>query len=140
MTCAQFEADCIGSSSMAEAHEGGSTPEAGPGLRLPSLPEPPRRLGRLLVVLAYAGLVALGVWLGHLVGSDAAVAGAPAPAASPVAVRAASPAPDSCISALHRSDATITLLVRGVRDRRLSETLKSYIRASRICREEASAR
>jgi hypothetical protein len=123
---------------MAEAHEGGSTPDAGPGPGLPSLPEPPRRLGRLFVVLAYAGLVALGIWLGHLFGGDAAVADRTPPA--PVAARVASPAPSSCISALHRSDATITLLVRNVRDRRLSEALKSYIRASRTCREEVSAR
>jgi uncharacterized OsmC-like protein len=58
MTCAQFEADCIGSSSMAEAHEGGSGPDAGPGPRLPSLPAPARRFRRLWAVLAYACLTA----------------------------------------------------------------------------------
>jgi hypothetical protein len=140
MTCAQFEADCIGSSSMAEAHEGGSGPDAGPGPRLPSLPAPARRFRRLWAVLAYAGLVALGIWLGRLVGGDTAVADAPAPPAPAVVVGAAKPAPQSCLSALRRSDATITLLVRGVRDRRLAETLKAYTRASRTCREEVSAR
>jgi hypothetical protein len=126
---------------MAEAHQGGSKPDAGTGPQLPSVPRPARRFRRLLALLAYLSLVALGIWLGHLTGGAAAVADAPPPPApTSVVGRAAAPAPASCIRALHRSDATITLLVRGVRDRRLSETLKAYIRASRTCREEVSQR
>jgi hypothetical protein len=143
MTCAQFEVDCIGSRSMAEAHEDDFKPDAGTRPQLPSGPDPARRFGRLWTALAYASLVVLGIWLGHLMEGGAAVADATPPpaAARPVVVTTVpAPAPESCIRALRRSDATIMLLARGVRDRRLSEMLKSYVNESRTCREEVSAR
>jgi hypothetical protein len=45
-------------------------------------------------------------------------------------------APRSCVDALHHGDATVALLVHGIRDRRLSGALKAYVKASKACRKE----
>ncbi len=109
---------------------------------LPPVSAPSRRRGRLWAALALAGLLALGIGLGRLLGGGAAVAegAAPAPAAPPAVVTVPAEAPESCLTALHRSDATIVLLVHGVRDRRLADALKSYMKASKACREEVPGR
>jgi hypothetical protein len=148
MTCAQFQPDCIGPTLMAQAHEHRPTPDArGAGGTRPELPpvsEPARRFGRLWAALALAGLLVLGIGLGRVLdGGEAVAAGAaPAPASAgpPTVVTVPAQAPESCLTALHRSDATIVLLVHGVRDRRLADTLQSYMRASKACREEVSGR
>src|SRR6266498_3366905 len=112
--------------------------------RRPEPSEPARRFGRLWAALALAGLLVLGIGLGRVLdGGEAVAAGAaPAPASAgpPTVVTVPAQAPESCLTALHRSDATIVLLVHGVRDRRLADTLKSYMRASKACREEVSGR
>ena len=127
---------------MAEVHEDSFTPDArdagGTRPALPPVPEPARRLGRLWTVLTLAVLLAFGIGLGRLLGGgEAAAAGATtAPAPPPVVVTVPAAVPRSCLAALRRGDATVDLLVHGVRDRRLSEALKSYVTATRTCRKE----
>jgi|ERR671930_1588305 hypothetical protein len=131
---------------MAQAHEPRPTTGApGAGGTWPALPpasEPARRLGRLWVALALGGLLLLGIGLGRLLGGGEAVAegAAPAPVGPPIVVTVPAAAPESCLTALHRSDVSIVLLVHGVRDRRLADTLKSYMNASKACREEVPRR
>jgi hypothetical protein len=127
---------------MAEAHEDRFMPDAGGAGEtrpaLPAVPEPARRLGRLWTVLILAVLLASGIGLGRLLGGGepaaASVTSAPAPPVVVVTVPAA--APRSCLAALRHGDATVDLLVHGIRDRRLSEALKSYVTASKACRKE----
>ncbi|HZD72175.1 MAG TPA: hypothetical protein VFA45_25635 [Actinomycetes bacterium] len=47
-------------------------------------------------------------------------------------------APRACLEAARRGDESIDLLLRNVRDRRLSLALKAYTTASQACRQEAS--
>jgi hypothetical protein len=131
---------------MAQAHEHRPPPGA-PGAdgtrpALPPVSAPARRHGRLWAALALAGLLALGIGLGRLLDGGAAVAegAAPAPAGPPTVVTVPAEAPESCLTALHRSDATIVLLVHGVRDRRLADAIKAYTKASKACREEVPGR
>lgn len=127
---------------MAEAHEDRFTPDGtarGARLRLPPVPEPARRLGRLWTALALLALLALGIWLGRLQGGGEAAVPVPT-SAPPRVITVPPPTPKSCLDALHLGDATIALLVHGVRDRRLADTLKSYVTASKACREEVSSR
>lgn len=126
---------------MAEAHEDHFMPDAGGAGEtrpvLPPVPEPARRLGRLWTVLVLAVLLAFGIGLGRLLGGgEAAAAVATTAPAPPVVVTLPAAAPRSCLAALHHGDATVDLLVRGIRDRRLSEALKSYVTASKACRKE----
>jgi hypothetical protein len=46
-------------------------------------------------------------------------------------------APSACLQTAQRADETIDLLVRNVRDRRLSSALKAYTEASQACRKQA---
>ncbi|HEX6677766.1 MAG TPA: hypothetical protein VF486_22445 [Actinomycetes bacterium] len=101
---------------------------------------PARRRGRLWAALALAGLLALGIGLGRLLGGGAGVAEHAAPAGPPAVVTVPAEAPESCQAALHRSDATIGLLVHGIRDQRLAGAIKAYTKASKACREEVPGR
>jgi hypothetical protein len=140
MTCAEFRPIASERRSMAQAHEHRPPPSApGAGATRPAL-APARRRGRLWAALALAGLLALGIGLGRLLGGGAAVAEGAAPAAPPAVVTVPAEAPESCLTALHRSDATIVLLVHGVRDRRLADAIKAYTKASKACREEVPGR
>jgi hypothetical protein len=131
---------------MAQAHGHHPPPGApGAGGAVPALPPvsaPPRRRGRLWAALALAGLLALGIGLGRLLDSGAGVAegAAPAPAGPPAVVTVPAKAPESCLTALHRSDATVALLVHGIRDQRLAGAIKAYTKASKACREEVPGR
>jgi hypothetical protein len=133
---------------MSQAHEPSLTPDARgageTGPQLPPVSEPARRFTRLWTALALAGLLGLGIGLGRLLNLGEAqaadVAPAPPPAVVTVTAPPPAPAPGSCMVALRRGDATIALLVRGVRDRRLSDALKSYTQASKACREEVPTR
>jgi hypothetical protein len=134
---------------MTKAQEHSVTPDdrAAGGARplLPPMPEPSRdrdRPGyrRLWTALVLVLLFAFGIWLGRLLdGGDPAVARAtPAPVTT-IVTRAGRP-PAWCLTALDRSDRTILLLGRGIRDRRLSDQLKSYLKAATACRKEVSYR
>jgi hypothetical protein len=144
MTGTQFPPIASERRSMAQAHEP-HPPRDAPGFRtwpaLPPVSEPASRRGRFWAALALAGLLLVGIGLGRLLGGEAVAAGvAPAPAPPPAVVTVPAEAPSSCLAALHRSDATIFLLVHGVRDRRLADTLKSYTMASKACREVVPGR
>jgi hypothetical protein len=46
--------------------------------------------------------------------------------------------PGACLETARRGDEAIDLLLRNIRDRRLSSTVKAYTTASQACRREAS--
>ena len=131
----------------AEAH-GAEPPQAGQedaerGEReIPALPPPPgRRLPRWVVpaVIAFVCLLA-GAGLGYLVHRPAA---SPEPVPTvltrTVTVTKTKPvAPPACLETARRGDESIDLLLRNVRDRRLSLAMKAYTVASQACRKEAS--
>jgi hypothetical protein len=91
---------------------------------------------RLWIAVVLMLLFATGIWLGRLVDfSEPAVARvAPTPLTTIVTVPGRTPT--SCVSALDRGDAAIQLLVRGVRDQRLTNQLKAYLKAANACRKE----
>jgi hypothetical protein len=46
--------------------------------------------------------------------------------------------PRACLETARRGDQTMDLLLRNIRDRRLSSAVKAYTTASQACRREAS--
>lgn len=110
---------------------GGSRPP------LPPVPPPSRPLYRRLGTAAVLTLLfAIGIWLGRLVDFSEPAAARVAPT-TPLTTIVTVPAraPSSCVSALDRGDAAIQLLVRGVRDKRLTAQLQSYLKAASACRK-----
>jgi hypothetical protein len=106
------------------------------------VPAPAGRRTPSWTVAAVIALVCLlaGGGLGYLLHRPAAAA-APEPiptAITSVVVQTRPVAPPACLQAAQRGDETIDLLVRNIRDRRLSLALKSYTTASQTCRKEAS--
>jgi hypothetical protein len=90
-------------------------------------------------VIALVCLLA-GTGLGYLLHSPAAV---PLQPTTSTVVTSIVPqtklvAPPSCLETARRGDETMDLLVRNIRDRRLSLALKAYTMASQACRKEAS--
>jgi hypothetical protein len=126
--------------SNARDHRATSGERATSGSRplLPPVPPPSsgRPAYRLWIAVVLMLLFATGIWLGRLVDfSEPAVARvAPTPLTTIVTVPGRAPA--SCASALDRSDAAIQLLVRGVRDQRLTNQLKAYLKAANACRKD----
>jgi hypothetical protein len=47
-------------------------------------------------------------------------------------------APPACLESARRADVVIDLLIRNIRDRRLTMALEAYTEASQACRKEAS--
>jgi hypothetical protein len=134
---------------MTKAQEHSVTPDdraaGGARLPLPPVPEPSRgrdRPGyrRLWTAVVLVLLFVFGIWLGRLLdGGEPAVARATPATVTTIVTRAGRP-PASCLTALDRSDRVVHLLVRGIRDRRLSDQLKSYLAAANACRREVSYR
>jgi hypothetical protein len=132
---------------MANAQEHPVTPggraTGGAQLPLPSMPEASRdRPGsrRLWTAVVLILLFASGIWLGRLLDPGAPAVARATPAPATTIVTRARPAPASCLTALDRGDLAIHLLVRGIRDRRLSDQLKSYLDAANVCRREVPPR
>ena len=46
--------------------------------------------------------------------------------------------PESCLTALRQSDATVRLLKGNVRDRRLNQAIKAYQKSREDCRKQAA--
>ncbi len=119
-----------------------SEPEPGePEGQQPDAPAPTRRTPTWVVpaVIALVCLLA-GGGLGYLLHRPAAASLEPvAPAViTRTIVRDKPVAPPACLEAARRADETMDMLVRNVRDRRLSLALKAYTVASQACRREAS--
>jgi hypothetical protein len=116
------------------AEPGTRTVEAPPaGRRVPSWRVP------AVVVLALLCLL-VGGGLGFLLRGPA-----PAPVTIPTVVtrtvvrtETKPVAPPACLATAQRGDEVIDLLVRNIRDRRLTIALKAYTTASQACRREAS--
>ncbi|HVD13851.1 MAG TPA: hypothetical protein VNK73_05335 [Actinomycetota bacterium] len=111
--------------------------------QLPPVPPPSRGrpvYRRLWTAVVLTLLFATGIWFGRLVDfSEPAVARVtPTPLTTIVTVPGR--APSSCVSALDRGDAAIQLLVKGVRDQRLTGQLKSYLKAANACRKDMPSR
>ena len=106
--------------------------------QLPPVPPPSRPLYRRLGTVAVLTLLfAIGIWFGRLVDFSepaAARVGPTTPLTTIVTVPGRAPA--SCVSALDGGDAAIQLLVRGVRDQRLTNQLKAYLKAADACRKD----
>jgi hypothetical protein len=110
--------------------------------QLPPVPPPSRPLYRRLGTVAVLTLLfAIGIWLGRLVDFSEPAAARVAPT-TPLTTIVTEPAraPSSCVSALDRGDAAIKLLVRGVRDKRLTAQLQSYLKAASACRKALPSR
>jgi hypothetical protein len=127
--------------SNARDHRPTSGERATSGSRPLLPPVPPPSSGRpayrrLWIAVVLTLLFATGIWLGRLVDfSEPAVARvAPTPLTTIVTVPGRAPA--SCVSALDRGDAAIQLLVRGVRDQRLTNQLKAYLKTANACRKD----
>jgi len=127
--------------SNARDHRPTSGERATSGSRPLLPPVPPPSSGRsayrrLWIAVVLTLLFATGIWLGRLVDlSEPAVAGvAPTPRTTIVTVPGRAPA--SCVSALDGGDAAIQLLVRGIRDQRLTNQLKAYLKAADACRKD----
>jgi hypothetical protein len=112
--------------------------------QLPPVPPPSRgrplyrRLGTAAVLTL---LFAVGIWLGRLVDfSEPAAARVGPTTPLTTIVTAPARAPSSCVSALDRGDAAINLLVKGVRDKRLTAQLQSYLKAANACRKALPSR
>jgi hypothetical protein len=104
-------------------------------------PAPASRQIPSWTVAAAIALVCLltGGGVGYLLHRPAA---SPSPAPTPTVVtttvvQTRTVAAPPCLQAAQRADETIYLLVRNIRDRRLSLALKSYTEASQACRKEA---
>jgi hypothetical protein len=102
-------------------------------------PRPERQVPRWAAsaVIALVCLLA-GSGLGYLLHSPA-----PGPAPDPIVVTHTVPklkivSPPACLETAKRGDQSMDLLLRNVRDRRLSLALKAYTVASQACRKEAS--
>jgi hypothetical protein len=111
--------------------------------QMPPVPPPSRgrRLSRWLWTAAVLALLfTIGVWVGRLVDFSGPAAAQPTPPPLTTTVTVPGRAPASCVSALERGEATIDLLVKGVRDQRLTDQLKSYLTAANACRKEMPSR
>jgi hypothetical protein len=123
----------------AQDHPGatGSRPQ------LPPVPPPSRgrrRYRQLWTAVVLTLLFAVGIAVGRLVDFSEPAAAQPTPTAATTIVTVPGRAPSSCVSALDRGDAAIHLLAKGVRDQRLTDQLKSYLKAANACRKEMPSR
>jgi hypothetical protein len=131
--------------SNAQDHQATSGERAASGSRPRLPPVPPPSGGRsayrrLWMAVVLTLLFATGIWLGRLVDfGEPAVARATPPPLTTI-VTAAGRAPSSCVSALDRGDAAIHLLVKGVRDQRLTNQLNAYLKAANACRKDMPSR
>jgi hypothetical protein len=113
-----------------------------PQPKIPTLASPPASRPRpswAAAAIATACLLA-GGGLGYLLRSPA-----PSPEPAPTAItqtvvrtKTKPVAPQACLEAARRGDETIDLLLRNIRDRRLSSAVKAYTTASQACRRQAS--
>ncbi len=106
----------------------------------PQAPGPPERQLPNWAVPAVIALVCLlaGGGLGYLLHRPAA---SPEPVPTVITrtvVRDKPVAPPACLETARRADQSMDMLLRNVRDRRLSLALKAYTVASQACRKEAS--
>jgi hypothetical protein len=127
--------------SNARDHQATSGERAISGSRPQLPPVPPPSGGRpayrrLWTAVVLTLLFAIGIWLGRLVDfTEPAVARVP-PTPLTTIVTVPGRAPSSCVGALDRGDAAIQLLVRGVRDQRLTSQLQAYLKAADACRTD----
>ncbi|HZD00525.1 MAG TPA: hypothetical protein VFA46_10155 [Actinomycetes bacterium] len=115
-------------------------PEPGPAEPAVTPPSPSRQVPSwaMPAVIALVCLLA-GGGLGYLLHSPPV----PLQATTSTVVTSIVPqaklvSPPACLETARRGDETIDLLIRNVRDRRLSLALKAYTEASQACRKEAS--
>jgi hypothetical protein len=105
------------------------------------LPPPPaERQAPRWTVPAVMALVCLlaGGGLGYLLHSPAPLQPPTSTVITSVVPRPKLVSPPACIETARRGDEAIDLLIRNIRDRRLSSALKAYTEASQACRKEAS--
>lgn len=112
----------------------------------PKPPTPPSPLaGRPRLTWAAAAAIAIACLLGG--GGLGSLLHRPAPSPEPVPAvitqtvvktQTKPVVPGACLETARRGDEAIDLLLRNIRDRRLSSTVKAYTTASQACRREAS--
>ncbi len=100
------------------------------------------RANRVAVVIAVGCLLA-GIGLGYLLPRASARDTSPpsVTAAVPTTLPAVPPravAPPACLETARRGDVVVDLLMRNIRDQRLTLAFKAYTEASQACRKEAS--
>jgi len=117
----------------------------------PALPPPQKPAAaapaadRQLPTWALPAVVALvcllvGGGLGFLLHRPAAISAQPTTSTVVVSTlpETKSVAPPACLESARRADVVIDLLIRNIRDRRLTMALEAYTEASQACRKEAS--
>jgi hypothetical protein len=124
-------------------HARATAQEAEPGsLERPQpVAQAPRRRGPGWALVAAVALACLlvGGGIGYLLHRPAASVEVAAPAVvTRTVVRDKPVAPRACLETARRGDETMDMLVKNIRDRRLSLALKAYTVASQACRREAS--
>jgi hypothetical protein len=118
----------------------------GPAAAVQPSPAAPRRVrtppawlkASAVATLAAVVLIA-GAWLGQIwvrQAREQPPVQAPAPPATRTVTRAV--VPESCLTALRQSDATVRLLKGNVRDRRLNQAIKAYQKSREDCRKQAA--